>query len=104
MTAEIGREIEDLARWPGLDLTLPAYRTHHEPESFSERTVVRLSRFPLCLSGAGSASGEPFGGGSGGVGCAVQEAGQELEVGGVVVCAGSPGCRPSASSAGRSAA
>jgi len=34
MTAEIGREIEDLARWPGLDLTLPAYRTHHEPESF----------------------------------------------------------------------
>jgi len=28
----------------------------------------------------GSACGEPFGGGSGGVGCAAQEAGQELEV------------------------
>ena len=34
----------------------------------------------LCPSGAGSACGEPFGGGSGGVGRAVQEVGQELEV------------------------
>jgi hypothetical protein len=43
MTAEIGREIEDLARWPGLDLTLPAYRTHHEPESSPVRELKTLA-------------------------------------------------------------